>query len=257
MTHSVGMALLLSFLAGAATLIGAAIALVVKKEDFSFLAIGLGFSAGVMLYVGFMELLPQGTVMLSHQFSAGGRMWATVSFFAGACGAFLVDYLLPHHVEAKTWDKNARLERAGVFTAVVLTLHNIPEGLTTFMATWQDFTLGLSVTVAVAIHNIPEGIAVALPLYHATGNRKKAFLYSSLSGLTEPLGALAGFWLMRRWLHQAAVGVLFALVAGIMVYIALDELLPTAHEYGDGHRVMWSVLIGMAIMAASLLIFNS
>ena len=119
----------------------------------------------------------------------------------------------------------------------------------------KDVTLGVSIALAVAIHNIPEGVAVSLPIYHATGSRKKAFWYSALSGMAEPVGALVGFLLLRSILHDAAFGVMFALIAGIMVYISLDELLPTAHEYGEGHKVIWGVVGGMFVMAVSLLIF--
>ena len=257
MENSVAVAFLLSFLAGSATMIGGALAFVIKKKNLALLSLGLGFSAGVMLYVSFMELLPQALANLQKIYGPHAGGWlSTGIFFGGILVAWLIDICLPsHHVELHTLDPEDKLKRLGLFTAVTLAIHNFPEGLATFMAALQTPSLGISVAVAVAIHNIPEGIAVALPVYHATNSRWKAFCYSALSGVAEPVGALLGFWLLRTLLHEALFGMMFAFVGGIMVYIALDELLPTAHEYGEGHRVIRGVIAGMAVMALSLLLF--
>lgn len=248
---------MLSFLAGAATSIGGLLAFVIKKDNLSALALGLGFSAGVMIYVSFMEMLPAAKESLSVLYGASSAAWISAGvFFGGVLLAWLIDYFMPsHHVEPATLDKKTKLKNLGVFTALALAIHNFPEGLATFMATMENATLGISIAVAVAIHNIPEGVAVALPVYHATGSKRKAFWYSTFSGLAEPVGAIVGFLVLRSVLSDAAFGVMFSLVAGIMVYISLDELLPTAHEYGDGHNVIWGVIGGMMIMALSLLIF--
>lgn len=257
MEHSVLTALLLSFLAGTATAVGGALAFVIKKENLSVLSLGLGFSAGVMLYVSFMEILPQAAQSLSGVYGEKPGAWmSTGIFFGGIVIAWLIDALLPsHHVEEHTLDQSAKLKHLGLFTALALAIHNFPEGLATFMASMKDATLGVSIAAAVAIHNIPEGVAVALPVYHSTGSRSKAFWYSAFSGLAEPAGALIGFFALRSVLGASAFGVMFALIAGIMTYISLDELLPTAHEYGDGHKVIWGVVGGMMVMALSLLLF--
>ncbi len=238
-------------------MLGGALAFVIKKDNLAVLSLGLGFSAGVMVYVSFVELLPQASITLEKIYGTfSGRWLSTGIFFAGILAAWLIDVLLPsHHVGLHTLDPQDKLKRLGLFTALALAIHNFPEGLATFMADLQEPSLGISVAVAVAIHNIPEGVAVALPVYHATGSRYKAFSYSALSGLAEPAGALLGFWILRAVLQEALFGVMFAFVAGIMVYISLDELLPTAHEYGEGHRVILGVIAGMAVMAFSLLIF--
>lgn len=253
----VATALFLSFLAGAATSVGGLLAFVVKKDNFAALALGLGFSAGVMLYVSFMEMMPQAKLSLAALYGEGAGAWlGTGIFFLGVLLAWLIDRFMPsHHVHADALEKKNKLKHLGLFTALALAVHNFPEGLATFMASVEDVTLGVSIAVAVAIHNIPEGIAVALPVYHASGSKAKAFWYSTFSGLAEPLGALLGYAVFRSVLSDAAFGVMFALVAGIMVYISLDELLPTAHEYGDGHGVIWGVVGGMMVMALSLLVF--
>lgn len=256
MTGNFTQALLLSTLAGLATAVGGALAFCIKKKNLALLAVGLGFSAGVMVYVSFMELLPQAMALLREQVGFLAGEWiATSVFFGGILVAFLIDFYLPsHHLQRNTLKPSTRLERVGLFTALVLAVHNFPEGLTTFMAAFEDRTLGISIALAVAIHNIPEGIAVALPVFHATGKRTRAFWLSMLAGLAEPVGALTGFFMLRAWLHGATPGVLFALVAGMMVYISLDELLPTAHEYGEGHHVIGGVVAGMFVMALSLLL---
>ena len=254
---TLSVAFLLSFLAGAATALGGALAFVIKKENLAALAVGLGFSAGVMLYVSFLEILPHAKASLTNIYDVQTGEWLSVLlFFVGIAIACVIDRCLPsHHVQEHTLDADDKLKKVGLFTALALAIHNFPEGLATFLAAMDNLTLGVSIAVAVAIHNIPEGIAVALPIFHATGDRKKAFLYSVASGLAEPVGAILGFFLLEFLLHEAALGVLFALIAGIMVYISLDELLPTAHDYGNGHQVIGGIIAGMAVMAISLLIF--
>lgn len=257
METTVYTALLLSFLAGAATSVGGLLSFVVKKDNFAALALGLGFSAGVMLYVSFVEMMPEAKNSLAQIYGIDGGAWlATGVFFLGVVLAWVIDRFMPsHHVHSDALEQKNKLQHLGLFTALALAIHNFPEGLATFMASMENVTLGVSIAVAVAIHNVPEGIAVALPVYHASGSKAKAFWYSTLSGMAEPVGAVLGYAIFRSVLSEAAFGVMFALVAGIMVYISLDELLPTAHEYGDGHGVIWGVIGGMMVMALSLLIF--
>jgi ZIP family zinc transporter len=144
--------------------------------------------------------------------------------------------------------------RVGVFTALAIAIHNFPEGLATFLSAIKDPSLGIPIAIAIAIHNIPEGIAVAVPIYHATGNKKKAFGYSFLSGIAEPVGALLGFTLLRVFFNDLIFGIVFSGVAGIMVYISLDELLPSAEKYGEHHLSIIGLVAGMSVMALSLLI---
>lgn len=246
----------LSFLAGAASAAGGLLSFFIKKENLSALAMGLGFSAGVMIYVSFVEILPHAQNALTLLYGGRGPWLTTALFFAGIVLAWGVDQCLPPlHVKETTLKQTAKLKQTGLFTAVALTLHNFPEGLATFFSALDSVTLGFSIALAVAIHNIPEGIAVALPVYHSTGSRQKAFWASAASGMAEPVGAVAGYFILDYFLHDALLGVLFAGVAGIMVYLALDELLPTAHDYGNGHQVISGVIGGMALMAVVLLIF--
>ncbi len=141
-------------------------------------------------------------------------------------------------------------------TAIAIAIHNFPEGLATFVSALKDVKLGMAIAVAIAIHNIPEGVAVSIPIYYATGNRKKAFLYSFLSGLAEPVGALIGYAIVFSFFGDVVFGILFASVAGIMVFISLDELLPTAREYGEHHLAAYGLVAGMMMMALSLLLFQ-
>ena len=257
MEQNISFALILTLLAGLATSIGGFLAFFFKKKNLNTLALGLGFSAGVMIYVSFMELLPQAKNTLGQIYNIKTAEGLTILFFfIGALFAWLIDYCLPsHHLEDKTLNKETKLKRVGLFTALVLAVHNFPEGLTTFMATLTNTPTGVSIALAIALHNIPEGISVALPIYHATNNKKKAFWYATLSGLAEPAGAIIGYLLLRNFLKGPIFAISFALTAGIMVYISLDELLPTAHEYGQGHKIIWGILAGMLVMAAGLLLF--
>ncbi len=255
MNHFV-FALILSFLAGAASAVGGLCSFFIKKENLSALAVGLGFSAGVMLYVSFVEILPHAQATLTSLYAEQGPWLAAGLFFVGTAIAWGVDRCLPPlHVKEETLQQSAKLKQTGLFTALALTLHNFPEGLATFFSALDSVTLGFSIALAVAIHNIPEGIAVALPVYHSTGSRLKAFWASAASGMAEPVGAIVGYFVLDYFLHEAILGVLFAAVAGIMVYLALDELLPTAHDYGHGHQVIGGVISGMMLMAVVLLVF--
>jgi ZIP family zinc transporter len=259
----VWMAAGLTVFAGLSTGFGSLIALSSRAMNKKFLAMALGFSAGVMIYVSFVEILAKARVSFVSVLGDRAGAWATAgAFFGGVALIAIIDKLIPeadnpheiHHFDAQP-GKAPALQRTGLFVALVIAIHNFPEGLATFMSALSDPKLGIMIAVAVALHNIPEGIAVAVPVYYATGSRKKAFLYSFLSGLFEPLGALVGFVLLRPFFNDLMFGILFAVVAGIMVFISIDELVPSAEEYGEHHHCIYGFVGGMALMALSLLLF--
>lgn len=270
MENNLIFAFALTLFAGLATGIGSLIALFAKRTNTKFLSVSLGFSAGVMVYVSMVELFAESknTLIAVHGDKLGS--WAAVfSFFAGIAlialiDKFVPDYENPHELHAVEEMENPNLQnhhhdkklmRTGLVTALVLAIHNFPEGIATFMSGLQDASVGIPVAVAVAIHNIPEGIAVSVPIFYATGDRKKAFKFSFLSGLAEPLGAVIAFLVLRPFMSVTLNGIIFAAVAGIMVFISLDELLPSAHEYGEHHLAIYGFISGMAVMAVSLLLF--
>lgn len=295
-------ALGLTLFAGMATGIGSVIAFTAKRTNFRFLSIATGFSAGVMLYVSFVEILVKGGDALAQRYGEAAGNWINAAaFFGGILLIGLIDNLIPAaenphetHAESETrplHDPNApipdfehqdetrpkngeisvhdhahhhhKLMRMGLFTALAIGIHNFPEGLATFLAALQDPSLGIAIAIAVALHNIPEGISVSVPIFYATGNRRKAFLYSFLSGLAEPVGALLAYFALRLFVGGGngvfppqVMGILFGLVAGIMVYISVDELLPTSRAYGKGHDSLLGLIGGMAVMALSLLLMQ-
>jgi len=256
----------LTILAGLSTGIGSVLAFYTKQTNKKFLSAALGFSAGVMIYVSMIEIFVKARDSLEIIYGATKGYWiTTIAFFAGIAVIAVIDKFVPsaenpHELRdvgdmEKHQTKDAVLLRMGMFSALAIAIHNFPEGLATFTGALQDPTLGISIAVAIAIHNIPEGIAVSVPIFFATGDRKKAFSYSFLSGLSEPLGALVGYFLLMRFFNEAMFGIVFASVAGIMVYISLDELLPTAEKYGEHHIAIYGLISGMAVMALSLLLF--
>ena len=290
----------LTLFAGLATGIGSALAFTAKRENYRFLSIATGFSAGVMLYVSFVEIFYKGVDSLAEIYGDSMGAWINVaSFFGGILVIALIDNLIPSaenpheaYSEAETAplsDENApipdfeskgesktrpsgahmsgvnhtKLMRMGLFTALAIAIHNFPEGLATFLAALQDPSLGVAIAVAVALHNIPEGISVSVPIFYATGSRKKAFMYSFLSGLAEPVGAGIAYFALRFLvggeggvIPPQIMGIMFGGVAGIMVYISLDELIPTSNAYGRGHDSIFGLVGGMAVMALSLLLMQ-
>jgi zinc transporter, ZIP family len=298
----VWMALGLTLFAGLATGIGSVVAFTAQRTNYRFLSVATGFSAGVMLYVSFVEIFYKGVDALTIRYGDYWGHWLNAaSFFGGMLLIGLIDNLVPaaenphetpsEEETAPLHDSSApvpesytcgavdacmpmaqlhenaarhkKLMRMGLFTALAIAIHNFPEGLATFLAALQDPGLGVAIAVAIALHNIPEGISVSVPIFYATGDRKKAFILSFLSGLAEPLGAGAAYLVMRLFVggNGAAVppqlmGALFGGVAGIMVYISLDELLPTSRAYGKGHDSLLGLVAGMLVMAVSLLLMR-
>jgi ZIP family zinc transporter len=259
----------LTLLAGLATGVGSGLAFFAKQTNTRFLAVSLGFSAGVMIYVSMIEIFFKARQSLAGLIGepSAYRM-TTFAFFGGLLLIAVIDRLVPsyenpHEIrdvadigeEDAVQDKNGLL-RMGLFSALAIGIHNFPEGLATFTTALRDPTLGVSIAVAIAIHNIPEGIAVAVPVYYATGSRKKAFVLSFLSGLSEPVGAAVGYLILLPFFSDLVYGMLFASVAGIMVFISIDELLPSAEKYGRHHLSIYGLVSGMAVMAASLILFS-
>lgn len=265
MDHNVLIALGLTLFAGLSTGIGSIISVMYKKTNQSLLSVALGFSAGVMIYISFVEILPEANASMHEYFQNDVGNWITLAaFFGGMLLVTLIDKLVPseenpheiHEVEDINDEaaKTKKLHRLGILSAIAIAIHNFPEGIATFMSAYNDIELGLPIAIAVAIHNIPEGIAVAVPIYFATQSRRKAFRLSFLSGLSEPVGAILAYLILMPFLNELVMGIVFASVAGIMIFISLDELLPTAGKYGKHHHSIYGLLAGMMVMAISLLI---
>ncbi|EOI2070877.1 zinc transporter ZupT [Campylobacter jejuni] len=276
-------AMLLTLFAGFSTAIGSIIAFFSRKDDLRVLSLGLGFSAGVMIYISFMEILPTALKdFKNHYDSHWAELLGLACFFGGILISLLIDKLIPEdvnphepkedlselkicplpqkgqnppkfHPGEKLRQINTKaLKRTGIFTALAIAIHNFPEGFATFISSLDNLTLGIAIAIAVAIHNIPEGLAVSLPIYHATGDKKKAFIYSALSGFAEPLGAFVGALILLPFIGDLTLAISFAVIAGIMVFISLDELLPAAKTYDKAHDSLYGLIAGMAIMALSL-----
>lgn len=254
-----------SVLAGLSTGIGAAVALFVSKTNTKLLTFALGASAGVMVYISFMELMPHAGELLENAGHAG--WWATAAFFGGMAVACIIDRMIPgdenpHEIPADGSMNDVRatgefagkagVKRSALLFTLAIAIHNFPEGIATIAAAFDNMEIAAAVALAVAIHNIPEGIAVALPLLYGTGNRRKSFGWAVLSGLAEPLGALVGMLLLLPFIGPEMLAGLFALVAGIMVYISFDELLPMAERWHHHHLSIYGVTTGMLIMALVL-----
>ena len=265
--ENVVLALSLTLFAGLATGIGSILAFFTSHTNTKFLSLALGFSAGVMIYVSMVEIFVKAKDALVGAMGAGPGNWATVGgFFGGMLLIALIDKFIPKQGNPHELKKveemnhpnkvtaNPELLKMGKFTALAIAIHNFPEGIATFTSTIQDPSLGIAIAIAIAIHNIPEGIAVSVPIYFATGSKKKAFKLSFLSGLSEPIGAILAFLVLMPFINDIMFGIIFAGVAGIMVFISLDELLPAAKKYDEAHTSIYGLIAGMAVMAVSLLV---
>lgn len=266
-------AFLLTLFAGLSTGIGSAIAFFTKRTNTKLLSVALGFSAGVMIYISFMEIFPHAQEILIGKLGKWrGHWYSLLAFFGGMLLITLIDKFIPsfenpHELKAvEDMDDKSKaisfrkLYRMGIMTALAVGIHNFPEGLATFASALQDPSIGIAIAIAIAIHNIPEGIAVSVPIYYATGNRRKAFWLSFLSGISEPVGALLGYLLIMPFVTPENMDLIFAYilagVAGIMIFISFDELLPSAEEYGEHHLSVYGLIGGMAVMALSLMILS-
>ena len=270
MTENFLFAFSLTLFAGLATGIGAAIAFFAKQTNTKLLAVSLGFSAGVMIYVALVEIMQKSRDSLTAALGDTTGNWVMLlSFFGGIAVIAIIDKLIPsgenpheaHKIEEMNYEqskKKQKLLRMGILSALAIAIHNFPEGIATLMAGFTNPSIAIPIAIAIAIHNIPEGIAVSIPIFYATGSRKKAFWLAFSSGLAEPIGALIGFGLILLFfgeMPETISGIMFAAVAGIMVFISLDELLPTAEEYGEHHLAIYGLIAGMAVMGTSLVLF--
>ena len=250
---NIALALLLSTLAGLSTGIGSLIAFFIQKPKKRYLCFSLGLSGGVMIYVSFIELLPESFVTI-------GEIVGLYAFFSGFIIMGIIDILIPEEENPhafkgfdKTGTPDKSLLRVGMLTALAVGIHNFPEGFATFGSALSDVRVGVLIAFAVAIHNIPEGISVYMPIFYATGDKRKAFMYSFLSGVAEPIAAVIGLVILLPFFSDELLAFLLAFVAGIMVYISVDELLPVARQYESGHCAILGIMFGMFIMAVSLL----
>ena len=245
--------LLLSTLAGLSTVIGAIIVFFTKTKNEKFLTFSLGFSAGVMITVSFTDLFPTAEESIAkYHGELQGVLWSILFLLIGGLIAFLINTEdNTYRLSDKESNKNYGLFRVGLVSTIALMLHNFPEGIATFVSGYQDIGLGISVAFAIALHNIPEGIAIAMPIYFSTGSRYKAIKYSFWSGMTEPLGAFLSFLFLKPFINELILGIIFAVVCGIMIYISLAELIPSSRSYGHIKLSLLSIFLGIAIMPIS------
>ena len=244
-------ALLMATVAGMSTLLGALIVLFTKGKNEKLVSMSLGFAAGVMISVTFSDLLPNATAALqTYSGEKAGALLGIVFLVLGILLAAALDKLVPHQAFDKTSGGKPHndLYRVGFVSMLAIGLHNFPEGIATFMAGFEDAGLGLSIAVAIAMHNIPEGITVALPIYFSTNSRKKAIKYTFISGFAEPLGALLAFRVLRPFIKDMLMGAIFGIVSGIMLYIAIEELIPSSRQYGHDRHALIATFSGLCMM---------
>ena len=235
------LAFLLTFIAGFSTMIGVLVIFIKKKNHDKIIMASLAFAVGVMITVSVTDLVPESLVLLSNNLSK-----ITTIILLGIVISMIIDYYLPDKPPQDTKDKS--LFKVGIISMIAIILHNLPEGIATFVATSSDVKLGLSLAIAIAMHNIPEGISISVPIYYSTGSRKRAIFYTLVSALSEPLGALLAFIFLKNFINDIVLGILFSLIAGIMLQISFCELLPTARRYNNKKYLLLFFVIGVIFM---------
>lgn len=263
-------ALAVTFAASMATVVGSFMVFNSKTPSPRLLSFGLAFAGGAMVYISLSEILNKSILSFAQTYGdKNGFTYGTLAFLAGVLLIAVIDHLVPNpheglqaedhghsHTHGHVHESNAYIKRVGLMTALAITAHNFPEGLATFFATLENPTVGMPLALAIAVHNIPEGISIAVPIYFATGSKKKAFLACLMSGLAEPVGAIIGYALLSPFLSPGVFGAVFGVIAGVMVFLALDELLPAAKKYAQGHETVYGLVLGMATLAMSLILFK-
>lgn len=262
---SFGLTLIVGLSMGA----GSLLSFFVKETNKRFLALSLSFSAGIMIYVSFMAILPEGMELLESTMGEMGHYIALIGFFGGMFITGLMEKLVHKyagdyhghhsghdHGEHSHGGEHEHLSKLGLMSAIAIAIHNLPEGLALFTAGLKDISLALPIAAAVIIHNIPLSIAISVPIYYSSGSKRKAFMYTLLVGLCQPLGAIIGYALLSRFFNDTLFGFLFSVVAGIMIFVSLDELLPASQKYEDHHLSVYGAIAGMIVMAISLGVFG-
>lgn len=247
------MPIFLSLLAGLSTLIGAFMVFFSKTKDKKLITFALSFSAGVMITISFTDLLPTASETLNKIYGKlGGGFLSILFLIIGVIIAFLIDNFIPENESIGVdTDNNSTLFRVGFVSMIALMFHNFPEGIATYISGYQDTTLGITIAMAIALHNIPEGVSIAMPIYYSTGSRKKAFLYTFISGIAEPVGAIMSYLFLKPYINDFILSVVFALVAGIMIYISFAELIPEAKSYNHNLIYIFSIILGICVMPIS------
>lgn len=249
--------------------LGSLLSFIVKETNKRFLAIALSFSAGIMIYVSFMAILPEGMELIEGYFGEHGKFIALAGFFGGMFITAIIEKLVhkygghyhghyghDHDHDNDNCENGEHLSKLGLMSAVAIAIHNLPEGLAIFTAGLKDISVSVPIAAAVILHNIPLSIAISVPIYYSTGSKKKAFLYSLFVGFCQPLGAIIGYLILSNFFNDLVFGILFSIVAGIMIFVSLDELLPSSQKYEDHHISVYGAIVGMMVMALSMSIFH-
>ncbi len=222
-----------------------------------FLSLALGFSSGIMLYLSFIEILGEGRELLTgSQGQMKGEVYVLLSFFGGMFVVALLDKLLPENESCEIGDGQSCLLQTGIISAIAVGIHNVPEGFAIFASGLESMKIGIATAVALGIHNLAIGMAISIPIYLATKNKKKAIAFTSVSALLSPIGAILGYVLFGKFINDTLFGIILSAVAGIMIYISLDEVLPTAEKYGEHHHVIYGIIGGMAVIALTILVLG-
>ncbi len=248
---NITIAFILTFIAGISTMIGSLL-IFFKDRRGVVLKYSLSFAAGVMICVSVIDLIPESIELLFNENKNKTFILTFVFIIVGMIVSFMIDKLIPENEN----QKENKLFKVGIFSMIAIILHNIPEGIATFLSSATNIKLGIALTLAIALHNIPEGISISVPIFKATKSRKKALIYTFISGMSEPFGAILAYLLLAPIINDTIMGILLALIAGIMIHIGALKLLPTALKYKEKKKTICFLIIGIFFMYISHLLMS-
>lgn len=235
----------MTIIAGSSTILGVIPCYFKEKNKDIIISSSLAFSSGIMLTISLFSLIPSAYKELLIQ-NKNLKLIITISII-------LIGIIISKTIDKeidKLYRKNS-LYKLGLSSAVILMLHNIPEGATSFLSTVANKDLGISIALAIALHNIPEGISVAVPIYFSTKSKAKAFIYTAISGFAEIIGAIITYIFFKDNISNTILSILLLVTSGIMIDISLNEFLPNSLKYKNKNLTAICFILGIIIMYIS------
>ena len=240
-------AFLLTFISGISTIIGY-LFIYIKGNRVGVICKSLGFASGVMITISLIDLLPNSYQLIIDKYNV---IYTIIIMFLCLLIGSSISLIVNKRIQSREVNK---LYKIGIISAIIIVLHNIPEGIITYITASNNIKLGLALSLAITLHNIPEGISISIPIYYSTNSRFKAFIYTFISGISEPLGAVISYLFLSKYINNFILGIIYSIIAGMMLNIGYGELYKEAIQYNKKNAIIYSIIGGFLIVLNHILI---